>query len=62
MFSVIGAQRPNEALGGGQYRDAVASGRTVVISSPGGIVSSRLTRRYRVTVLTLSNCERVWRI
>jgi len=36
-------------VGGGQYRNAVASGRK---SPYKNIVCARLTRRYRVTVLT----------
>src|SRR6185369_3732302 len=39
-------QKSGFTLGGGQYRNAVASGRSQ---------GSRSTRRYRVTVLTVSN-------
>ena len=42
------------ALGPGQYRNAVASGRTDLAWYP---ESGRLTRRYRVTVLTRSNSD-----
>ena len=44
------------ALGPGQYRNAVASGRTDLAWYP---ESGRLTRRYRVTVLTRSNSDSI---
>ena len=43
-------------VGQGQYRNAVASGRSL-LTMP-GIMRDRETRRYRVTVLTASN----WRM
>jgi hypothetical protein len=48
-------QKSRFRLGGGQYRNAVASGRfrTYVIHSK--IERLYVTRRYRVTVLTSSN-------
>jgi len=50
----MSAQKAEISVGPGQYRNAVASGR---MSSPqclGDLVRARLTRRYRVTVLTRS--------
>ena len=42
-------------LGQGQYRNVVASGPADVIKLRGYLAGS--TRRYRVTVLTLSNIQ-----
>ena len=46
MNSSFASNVSGSALGGGQYRNAVASGRALAVN----IVFARLTRRYRVTI------------
>src|SRR6185369_16559028 len=48
-------QKSGFTLGGGQYRNAVASGRSQTYKFLSNSKGSRSTRRYRVTVLTVSN-------
>jgi len=49
-------QKTEIFVGSGQYRNAVASG--FIASNAKHLVCARLTRRYRVTVLTSSKCAR----
>ena len=48
-------QESGFTLGEGQYRNAVASGRSQAYKSLSKFKGSRTTRRYRVAVLTVSN-------
>ena len=48
-------QKSGFTLGEGQYRNAVASGRSQAYKSLSKFKGSRTTRRYRVAVLTVSN-------
>jgi len=50
-------QKSRVIVGGGQYRNAVASGDVEPLNFAMNYVCSKPTRRYRVTVLTSSKSE-----
>jgi hypothetical protein len=58
--SVFGEALPQEfkiIVGRGQYRNAVASGRSWHVNIPKKLSNPQITRRYRVTVLAPSKSE-----